>query len=107
MQADSDEAQQYHEEQEVVRNLLNRYDLGEEAQQFLNSRLGRYLAHRAQEAMYQASLALTTVAPTDMATIIEHQRQYAVASQALSWVAQAIEDGKQAAREAEARSHTD
>ena len=87
---------QHAEDAQATRELLNMVDFGLEVQQFLKGKIGRHVASRAQEQMWEAATALTTAPANKPLKIIELQQRYAVASAALSWLAQAVEEGHQA-----------
>ncbi len=95
------------DDQGAIRELFNTVELGLDARQFLESNLGRYVASRAQEDMFAASLELTTVPPHDQIGIAAIQHRYKVAAAALSWIGQAIEAGKQAEAALTAAENTD
>ena len=100
---EQEDQQQYAEDAAATRDLLNKVDFGLETNNFLNSRIGRYVANRALEDMYAVSQALPDADPFDHKAISALQLRHKIASAALSWLAQAVEAGHQAEQEYLAR----
>ena len=80
----------------AIRDLFQTVELGLDAKQFLESKLGHYVAQRAMDEMYAATQALTKADPFDHKAIVQAQMDHNVAAAALSWLAQAVEAGTQA-----------
>lgn len=89
------------------RELFNALELGLDARQFLESKIGRHVAKRAMDEMYAATQQLAEVDPFDHKAIVQLQQANKVASAALSWLAQAIEAGTQAEATLVAMESTD
>lgn len=95
------------DEKGAIRELFGAVELGLDARQFLESRLGKHIAQRALDEMYAATQALAEVDPFDHKAIVQAQLTHRVASAALSWLAQAIEAGAQAESTLMAMEQTD
>lgn len=95
------------DEKGAIRELFGAVELGLDARQFLESRLGKHIAQRALDEMYAATQALAEVDPFDHKAIVQAQLTHRVASAALSWLAQAIEAGAQAESTLMAMDQTD
>lgn len=91
----------------AIRDLFQTVELGLDAKQFLESKLGRYVAQRAMDEMYAATQVLTKVDPFDHKAIVQAQMDHNVAAAALSWLAQAVEAGTQAEATLLAMDNTD
>ena len=91
----------------AIRDLFQTVELGLDAKQFLESKLGRYVAQRAMDEMYAATQVLAEIDPFDHKAIVQLQQANKVASAALSWLAQAIEAGTQAEATLVAMESTD
>lgn len=89
------------------RELFNALELGLDARQFLESKIGQYVSKRAMDEMYAATQQLAEVDPFDHKAIVQLQQANKVASAALSWLAQAIEAGTQAEATLVAMESTD
>lgn len=98
---------QHREDAESIRAELKAVQLGLDIEQFMGTRIGQYLRKRSEDAMYDACQALATVDPTDQKAVIKLQTEYAVAQQAILWMAQAMREGTQAEQAVKAREHTD
>jgi hypothetical protein len=81
---------------EQLRQLHTLTHLGEAATAFLQSDLGRYLQERAEAEMNDALLELMATDPTASEVLRQIQSDYAIASAALSWLTEAIDDGHSA-----------
>ena len=95
------------DEKGAIRELFGAVELGLDARQFLESRLGKHIAQRALDEMYAATQTLAEVDPFDHKAIVQAQLTHRVASAALSWLAQAIEAGAQAESTLMAMEQTD
>lgn len=80
----------------AIRDLFLSVELGLDARQFLESKLGRYVSQRAMDEMYAATQTLADIDPFDHKAIVQAQMSHKVAAAALSWLTQAIEAGTQA-----------
>jgi hypothetical protein len=67
-----------------------------EAEQFLNTDLGRYLIARSEEDIEDAKDKLATVPYWRKRKIIKLQNEIAVASKALQWMAEVLTQGQNA-----------
>ena len=76
--------------------LFHEARLGEEAQQFLESDLGKLLKGRAILDIQDAQDALLDIAPEDTAAIRELQFKAATARHFKTWIAEAITNGNNA-----------
>lgn len=95
------------DDQGALRELYNTVELGLDARKFLESSIGRYVANRALEDMYAAAQDLIAVDPFDRKAIVALQTRHKIASQALSWLGQAVEAGLQAEASLTAAENTD
>lgn len=91
----------------AIRDLFRTVELGLDARQFLESRLGQYVAQRAMDEMYAATQLLAEVDPFDHKAIVQAQMSHKVAAAALSWLAQAVEAGTQSEAALMAMDNTD
>lgn len=89
------------------RELFNTVELGLDARQFLESKLGRHVAQRAQDEMYAAFQEFAAADPFDGKAMAELQIRNKVAAAALSWLGQAVEAGIQAEFQLLASENTD
>lgn len=76
--------------------------IGIQAQQFLESDLGRYLQGCAEQEQQEAMNAFLLMDASDTAAVRRVQLQAAVSSQVITWLAEAIENGDQAEQQLEA-----
>jgi uncharacterized FAD-dependent dehydrogenase len=81
--------------------------LGMDAEAFMRSNVGRYLAQRAAEEIEVARTSLETVDPEDAKAVRDLQFVIAVARATTSWMKEAIDDGRNAAEQLEARTRED
>ena len=87
------------DEQREGQELRSRIAFGLDVQQFMDTRLGRYLQDRANSDIETAIEALKTVDPEDPKAIRKLQNDVAVASNVLDWLGQAVTEGEQAERQ--------
>ena len=89
------------------RELLQRVGLGVEAESFLGSNLGRYLIERAEGERDDAVEDLKEANPDDPKGIRDLQNRIWRAESVQFWLADLINDGRNAMHELQAREATD
>lgn len=87
----------------ATRALYAEAILGQDAEEFLKSELGRYLLARSEEEETEALEALAKVAPWRRRKIAELQAKLWRARSFRSWLGEMIVTGKQALQQLEAR----
>jgi len=87
------------DEQREGQELRSRIAFGLDVQQFMDTRIGKYLQDRANSDIETALEALKTVDPEDPKAIRKLQNDVAVASNVLDWLGQAVTEGEQAERQ--------
>lgn len=75
---------------------LERAVFGKEVENFLNTRIGKYLVQRAEEEAEEATERLKTTAAWRTRRIRELQNEIKVAESIQQWLADAVMDGIQA-----------
>jgi hypothetical protein len=90
-----------------ARELLQRVGLGVEAEQFLGSNLGRYLIERAESERDDAVGELKEANAEDPKAIRNLQARIWRAESVQFWLADLINDGRNALHELQAREATD
>jgi hypothetical protein len=85
-----------------IREVQGVIAFGLDAQQFLNTSLGKYLTVRANREIQIALTGLADVEPTDADGVRKLQTEIRVAENFLKWMDEAINEGKQAERQFEA-----
>lgn len=78
--------------------LLSAVALGLDAEQFLNSPLGRYLLDRVEAEVDSAYLALKDADPEDSKGIRKLQNRVYRAQAAVSWLLECVQEGRNAER---------
>ena len=84
------------EPDENERLLYARAVLGEVADGFLKSDIGRYVIHRSLDETKEIILQFKAVDPNDAQAVQALQLKWRVAEQALVWIYEAVHAGKQA-----------
>jgi len=79
-------------DQEILQ-LEAQITMGNQANQFIQTDLGRYVVSRSEGEEEVAKHYLATVNPTDTAKIIEYQTQIAIAQGICNYFAELIKDG--------------
>lgn len=82
--------------EEARRELVKAIDLGFQVEAFLAGPLGSYLALRAERERLEVLEKLAEVVPEDAASIRRLQTRIAVLDCWQDWVAEAIQEGRQA-----------
>jgi hypothetical protein len=90
-----------------VAEKLAQVDLGLEAQQFLNSRVGRYLVKRAEHEVEQGVQSLKTMDPRDPLAVIRVQSDVARAESFMYWMAEIINAGTEVTNQLIAQERQD
>lgn len=81
---------------------FKRASLGIEVEHFIhNDKVGKYLMKRARAVRQETSAALAVVDPTDASTVRELQWQYRIPDLIVSWLEEAIANGRAAERNIE------
>jgi len=81
--------------------------LGAEVERFLATTVGRYLVQRAEAQRESAVADFAAANPTDTAAIVEIQMRLRMAETFQSWLADALIEASEAARQVEAASFVD
>ena len=84
-----------------TRELYAEAMLGDDAAEFFQSEIGRYVLERAREQTEDASAKLQDVDPTDAKTIRDLQNDIYRAGQAIKWLNEMIIAGKEAMKQLE------
>lgn len=80
----------------LIRDLMEKAATGEAAKMFLQSGLGRHITERATHEVDEALEELIDADPYNAVLISAIQRRIRVASQAITWLAEAISEGDNA-----------
>ena len=80
---------------------------GLDIEAFMRGAVGQYVANRANAEIEEARERLESVDPDDPKAIRDLQFVIAVARATTSWIAEAIEEGKNAEEQLADRQHTD
>lgn len=88
------------------RTLFAEHDLGDQAQEFLNSDLGKYMVGCAKQDLEAAHEKLKTVLPFRWRRIQQLQNEIALAERFLLYVRDLVIRGKAAERALEERDET-
>ncbi len=86
--------------------LLAEVELGLDAQQFLGSKLGRYLVGCAQQEVKQAFVDFKAADPEDKKAITALQNRIWVAERFQQWIAEAIGNGTNAEHQIQQKEST-
>jgi hypothetical protein len=76
--------------------LIAEAELGEEARQFLDGNLGKYLIGLAEQEVWMAQKALGTVDPRDATAIMDLQNHIKVATWFQKWLEDLVDKGDSA-----------
>lgn len=85
--------------------LLASAVLGKDAEEFLQTELGRFLTGRAEQEKQAALIQLSTVDSTDYTTIQKLQNQYYRADSFVGWLSELIQEGQQSFKILESQDH--
>ena len=81
--------------QQEINATLAQVEIGLDAEQFLNSKLGKYLIGVAQQESDEAMRELKFVDPTNSGKIMQLQIKAQVAEAAIKWIGEAVLIGRQ------------
>lgn len=82
-------------------DLVTLARIGTDAEDFLHSPLGRYIQSRAKDEIDEALDELIEAAPDDLTTNTQARRRIHRAQDAITWLLEAVSDGKRARIELE------
>jgi len=83
----------------LMKQLMEQAAIGEAADEFMRSGLGEYLIKRATDEADSAMMELVDVDPTSPAKVAELQFRIKVATTAISWLNEAVAEGRNALRQ--------
>ena len=83
----------------IVNQLMEQAATGEAAKAFLQSGLGSYITQRANDEADDAMAALIEADPANPTVIASLQMKIRVATQAVTWLVEAISEGDNAMRQ--------
>ena len=92
------------QENQQIQELQGVIAFGMDTQAFMGGQLGRFLQAKANAQIAQAQEDLCTANPDDPKAIRDLQNKVAVAAMFLSWMGEAVEEGRNAEREFAANS---
>lgn len=95
------------EEKKILRDALAVVELGLDVQQFLGTKIGKYMVQRAEAERESALTQLIVADPLNPNKIIELQFQARIADAIQSWLADAYQAGKAQAQQLEDQQHSD